>query len=443
MLSRFRFLTAPFGIIRGFITVPGVISLGGLLLAVVTLWLDRLIELADTGGNFSWLMLSNEAARQILSTVGSSAMAALSLVYSTVLVVFTLAAGTIAPRLLQRFSDDRTSHFAVGLLGATFLYCLMIMHAVDRGRVPEISMTVAMLLAVSSVIMLLVFVNNAARRVTIDEEIAAIGLQLDQHLDIATGQESKLLPEDVVRPDGPEFPIIAEGSGYVVRIRYEAMSGIAAAAGVFVDLSVLPGDFVIAGQRLGQVVGRYSQALEHKICRQVILDNSRTPAEDLRFSVNLLVEIGLRALSPGVNDTYTAIACVDRLSSSLRKVQLQQLATGVFTDAAGAARVVAPSLNAAVLVTVAFEPFRRAARGNILMTRHLVMALGRLGHGKDLPGEEAVREQLAMVCAETAVSAVLEDDKRMIERLVEAVLADQVGQPLPLSAGMEPAYLSA
>ena len=99
MLSRFRFLTAPFGIIRGFITVPGIISLGGLLLGVVTLWLDRLIELADAGGNFSWLVLSNEAARQILSTVGASAMAALSLVYSRDLVGFRHEAGEIAPRL--------------------------------------------------------------------------------------------------------------------------------------------------------------------------------------------------------------------------------------------------------------------------------------------------------------------------------------------------------
>jgi uncharacterized membrane protein len=435
MRSWFQALFAPFGIVRGFVTVPGLISLGGLLLALVTLWADRQIQLTYADRQFAWLIITNEGARQILSTVAASAMAALSLVYSTVLVVFTLAAGTIAPRLLQRFSADRTSQAAVGLLGASFLFCLMVMHAVEGERIPEISMTTAMVLAVLSVLMLLLFVNKAARRVTIDEEIAAIGQQLDKHLAIATQYGSNLMPDAVIRPDGPDFPIIAEGSGYVVRIGYEDLASIAAASDVFVDLDVLPGDYVIAGQQLGLAVGTFSQELAHDICCQIILDHARTPADDLRFSTDLLVEIGLRALSPGVNDTYTAIACADRLSSSLRAVQLQKLATGVFTGPDGAARLVVPNLSASALIQVAFGPFRRAARGNILMTRHLVMALGRLGQGEGLPGEDAIREQLALVAAETKASPVLDEDKRLVERLIETALKTQVGQPLPQVPG--------
>ena len=437
MRSRFRALIAPFGIVRGFVTVPGLISLGGLLLALLTLWLDRQIQLTYADRQFAWLIVTNEGARQILSTVAASAMAALSLVYSTVLVVFTLAAGNIAPRLLQRFSDDRTSQAAVGLLGAAFLFCLVVMHALEGERIPEISMTAAMLLAVLCVLMLLLFVNKAARRVTIDEEIAAIGQQLDKHLAIATNMGSGLEPDQVVRPGGPDFPIVAKGTGYVVRICHEELSDLAAGASVFVDLDVLPGDYVITGQPLGQAIGEVSPELADSICAQIILDEARTPADDLRFSVNLLVEIGLRALSPGVNDTYTAIACVDRLSSSLRAVQLNRLATGVFADADGAARLVTPGLTASALIAFAFGPFRRAARGNILMTRHLVMALGRLGQGQGLPGEDAIREELALVAAETAASTALAEDKRLIERLIEAALDSQVGQPLPHGAGAD------
>ncbi len=436
MILRLRAFTATFGVLRGFITVPGLISLGGLLLAVLTLAADHQLQLTYTDQQFSWLMLTNEAARQILSTVASSAMAALSLVYSTVLVVFTLAAGTIAPRLLQRFSEDRTSQVAVGLLGATFLFCLIIMHALEGNRIPEVSLTMAMLLAVMSVLMLLVFVNKAAKRVTIDEEVAAISHQLDDCLAHATAQGNGLSPDEVVRPDGDETAITARRSGYVVQVFFEELTAYAAEKGVFIDLFVVAGDYVIQDQPLGQIVGPGSSGLEDEALQWLIIDRSRTPTDDLRFSVRLLVEIGLRALSPGVNDTYTAVVCVDRLSSSLRQLRLGTLGTGVFEDENGAARLVAPMLSAGELITGTFGPFRWAARDNMLMIRRLVLALGRLGLGEQLPGEDAIREQLELIRAETATFEVLSNDKRQVEQLIDWVLANQVGRPLS-SVGMQ------
>jgi uncharacterized membrane protein len=333
MLNRLLQVLAKFRALRGFITVPGFISILGLVLAFLMLWLDLVADLYLDPGDLAWLSASPESGNLILSTVAGSAMAALSLVYSTVLVVFTLAAGTIAPRLLQRFSADRVSQVAVGLLGATFLYSLIVMRGLDEQSVPELSMTVAMLFAVMSVLMLLVFVNQAAKRVTVDEEIAAIARQLDEEIQEATSRGGSLDTDDLVWPAGSSFVLTARQSGYVDYVDHAAMSEKATPHQAFIDLDVMPGDYVMRGHKIARVLGARDTGLEEAVHKAIRLGSSRTPAGDLLFSVNLLVEIGLRALSPGLNDTYTAVTCIDRLSSSLMPLRESGIASGVHCDA--------------------------------------------------------------------------------------------------------------
>lgn len=433
MAHRFLYILSSLRVLRGFITVPGLISLWGMALAFFTLWLDQIIHLNGDRAFLTWMTVSPVAARLILSTVAGSSMAALSLVYSTVLVVFTLAAGNVAPRLLQRFSVDRVSQVAVGMLGATFLYSLIVMHALSGEVVPEISMTVAMVFAVSSVLMLLVFVNQAAKRVTVDEEIAAIARQLDGEISETIDRGGSLARENLVRPDGPGFVLTAAQSGYVDRIKFEELTGKAAKVHAFVDFAAMPGDYVMRGHRLAHIVGPESEWLKDVVRHSVLLGASRTPTGDLRFSINLLVEIALRALSPGVNDTFTAIACVDRLGSSLMPLRECGVAAGVYYDKSGAARVTVPTQEAGKLVTAAFDPLRRAASGNLLMIEHLVIALGRLGRGEEQFGEDEIRRQLDLIAKRIERSDLLDEDREMISSMIEAALAE-VGQPMASNA---------
>ena len=105
-----RIIRAPLRLLRGFITIPGGISLLGVALALAAAWFE------PEAGRYD-----EDATHTILSTLAAAAMTALSLIYSSVLIVFTLAAGNIAPRLLERFSQDRVNQIAVGALGALLL----------------------------------------------------------------------------------------------------------------------------------------------------------------------------------------------------------------------------------------------------------------------------------------------------------------------------------
>jgi len=118
------------------------------------------------------------------------------------------------------------------------------------------------------------------------------------------------------------------------------------------------------GERLATVHGDPDGTLDVAVRAAAPLVKTRTAEDDLRFSVSLLVEVALRALSPGVNDTFTAIACVDRLSASLTRARLRGLRTGGALDGAGRLRVVVPTIDAERLFAEAMPPLRRAARGN-------------------------------------------------------------------------------
>lgn len=420
---------ARFRLLSGFITVPGMISLFGFVLAIAVTWLDRtLVNMYPQ--TFSQFQIPPENVRPLLTAIAGSTMAALSLVYSSVLVVFTLAASTLGPRLLLRFSSDRTNQIAVGVLGSTFLYCVIALRNQPPNAPGELTVNVAVALAAASVVMLLFFVNSVARRVTIDEEVSRIGKTLDQELDRAIGQTNEIERAAVVRPSGPEITLISRNMGYVNRIGFKGIANAASQYNAFVDFTIIPGSFTVEGQRIGSVIGTGTEDLVPVIHNHMVFGERRTAADDLSFSINLLVEIGLRALSPAVNDTFTAIACADRLAASLLRGRRAGLQLGVYADEAGAARVTAPHLSTAELIETAFTPLRRAASDNMLMCKYLVNALGTLGHGTGLPGEEAVRHQLKLVLAEFEASHALEADKTAIRELVEHTLTNCVGQEL-------------
>ena len=162
------------GSVRGLITVPGALALTLWLSAFIALRLDRMLARSDAVELYRILQTDYETAVTILSTISGASITTLSLVYSLVLVVFTLAAGNIAPRLLRRFTGDRVNQVTAGLLGGTFLFSLTILHQTGPDTVPGVSIAIAFCLAVIAVLQLIFFVHTVSRSVTIDEEIAAM-----------------------------------------------------------------------------------------------------------------------------------------------------------------------------------------------------------------------------------------------------------------------------
>ena len=97
------------------------------------------------------------------------------------------------------------------------------------------------------------------------------------------------------------------------------------------------------------------------IRRAFVIGAERSPAQDLEYVLRQLVEIALRALSPGINDPFTAIAVVDRLGAALEDVLLRAMPPVVLRDDEGEVRVIANRSEGEGLIDTAFDQIRQAS----------------------------------------------------------------------------------
>ncbi|WP_417412880.1 DUF2254 domain-containing protein [Hoeflea sp.] len=362
--------------LNGLLGVPGAIAIGLWVLAFPMIWVDTQFTIIGDPLPF-WLAISEETARSLLSTIATAAITTLGMVYSIMLVVFTLAAGNIAPRLLQRFSRDRVNQITAGLLGGTFLYALTVLRASGPDLRPEFSITLAFLLAAASVMQVIHFVHSVSRSVTIDAEVAKISEQLEDQINallVKTGEGANELDEA-----GLGTRLLAQRSGYVTMLDEDALIRIAQKQDTSIAVRVAPGDFVLAGQTLA-VAGfdEDSEDAAAAVHSAIVLQSYRGAVNDIRFSVSILLEIALRALSPGVNDSFTAVACADRIAAALVKPVSKGLRGDVRCDDNGVARLKVPGLSLEDLLNMALHPLRQASRSNILMLDHIGVVLNSL-----------------------------------------------------------------
>ncbi|MEM5473116.1 DUF2254 domain-containing protein [Hoeflea sp. AS60] len=362
--------------LNGLLGVPGALAIFLWLLAVPLVWVDANFNIVGDPLPF-WLAISTDTARSLLSTIATAAITTLSMVYSIMLVVFTLAAGNIAPRLLQRFSRDRVNQITAGLLGGTFLYSLSVLRATGPNLHPEFSIATAFILAAISVLQVINFVHAVSRSVTIDAEVAKISEQLENQVNalvVETDADNEDFDEDKL-----ECVLKAQQSGYVTMLDEASLIQLAKEHDTAIAVKVAPGDFVLAGQTLA-VTGfdQNDKKALGVVTEAIILQAYRGAVDDIRFSIRILLEIALRALSPGVNDSFTAVACADRIAAALVKPVSEGLRGDVRSDDDGTPRLKVPGLSLGDLLNMTLHPLRQAARGNILMLDHLGVVLNSL-----------------------------------------------------------------
>ncbi|PLX37817.1 MAG: hypothetical protein C0606_06005 [Hyphomicrobiales bacterium] len=386
-----NFLTKPVFLL---LTVPAAIAVGIGLMPLPLVFLEKMV-FAST---WKALPLSTDidTARTLLSVIATGAMTALSLAYSLVLVVFTLAAGNIGPRLLKRFTGELVNQVTAGILGGTFLYSLLTIYFVRSDFVPRSAILGALMLAIVSVIQLIFFVRHVSESVSVDDEIAKISGRVTKLL----GRGASDAGEDISPDADFSHSITSTATGYVGRIDRASLVTLAAKSGIVVRLDVPPGTFVQSGDCLVRTSAETDQGTEEKILALIAIDPSRSDDQTVVFSINLLVEIALRALSPGTNDTFTALAVVDSLSKVFAEMEGRDREPAAEWDKDGDIRLVISGLTMKQLMGQAFHPLRRASRGNILMAQGFARALARLYVTESQQMRELVESHVDLLVAD-------------------------------------------
>ncbi|MHB8808670.1 MAG: DUF2254 domain-containing protein [Desulfobulbaceae bacterium] len=338
--------------------LPAVMAGGAMVLAFATVALDKSVtdwltlnwSLTFTGGA--------EGASSLLGAIAGSMITIAGVVFSMTLVALSLASSQLGPRLLGNFMRDTTTQMVLGTFVATFLYCLLVLRTIRRAEeiafVPHLSVTLGVLLAVVSVGVLIYFIHHVSVSIQANEIVARVGTELIEGIE-------RLFPETIGRgapriptepPDagfldrfGREArPIGSAGDGYLQFIDGDALLALAMQEDVVIRLERRPGHYVVAGRPLVLIWpgDRVTGQLMDRVNSAFALGNQRTSVQDIEFTVNQLVEIAVRALSPGVNDPFTAMTCVDHLGSALCRLAQRDLPSPYRHDTQDQLRVITP-----------------------------------------------------------------------------------------------------
>jgi uncharacterized membrane protein len=374
--------------------MPALMSLGAALLALVTLAIDaRLSDEVRSG--LTWIYGGGpEGARSLLSTVASSAITVAGTTFSITIAALSLASSQFGPRLLRTFVRDTGNQVVLGTFVATFLYCLLVVRTVrgleDTRVVPHLSVTVGVLLAIANLGVLIYFIHHVAMSIRADQVIAAVGHDLDgavEHLFpeqlgrglVAQRAGADTPPPPAAPPDAT--PVALDHDGYLQVLDVDTLMGLAAEHDLVVTLLRRPGDFIVADEPAALVwpAQHVDDEARRVIAGAFILGRERSAQQDVLFVVNQLVEVAARALSPGINDPFTAITCLDRLGAVLCRVVRRSLPDGRRYDEGGQLRVIAPPVRFDELVDAAFDQIRHYGRDNLVVMGRLLDTLARVG----------------------------------------------------------------
>jgi uncharacterized membrane protein len=218
--------------------------------------------------------------------------------------------------------------------------------------------------------------------------------------------------------------IYATRQGYIQDIDTDLALTLATRHDLVIRLVCKPGIFVEDGQLIAIVApaARVSSRVAANIAGSYRLGNARTPTQDVEYAVNQLVEVAVRAMSPAINDPFTAMTCLDHLGARLAVLAARPPTKAYLYDSNGRPRLLLDSISFAELLDTAFHMLRRAARDNTEVLFSLLQAIEVIGRPlcSDDYRAELLRH-IQLVEAESQASSSVAWDKERVGRRCAAL----------------------
>jgi len=391
---------------------------------------------------------SADGARQILTTLAAALITVVGVVFSIILVALTLTSTQFGPRMLRNFIRDRGTQWTLGTFVATFVYAMLDLVAIGPGNngdfVPDISITVVLGLTMLDVGILIYFIHHVATMIQLPQVIAGIAGDLAHAVDLevtyrnrtpyraipapAVGERHAFGPETAVlrgllESQGGDVP--APSSGYLQFVRRSALVRLAVEQDAVIRLHHRPGHFLVRGELFATVwPASAAPAIARRLSRSHITGSYRTLTQDVAFAVDQLVEIAIRALSPAVNDTFTALTCIDWLGESLYRIAADWDPDPVCRDENGLVRLITAPVSYDRLVERAHEKIRQASGGMPAVMIRQLDGLTKVTRATNHPGRRAAllrqAEMIHRLCVETVTEP---GDRADVERRYQGLLA--------------------
>lgn len=349
-----------------------------------------------------WLNTTHPGgARLLLSAIGGSMITVAGTVFSVTIAAVVYASGQYGPRLLSNFMSDRGNQVTLGTFIATYIYCLLVLRTIRSaeesgggiGFVPNVALLGGVVLALCSIAVLIFFIHHVPSKIHINSVIEDVGRQLLADIDRRFPRFIGVAPDtngdrppvpNVFARDAADAPAVrltsvaARDTGYIQLVDNAAILERATEHDLLLRLLYQPGDFVHVGRTLVEAwpAERCDDDTAHRLGQAFAIGSRRTATQDLRFLIDELVEIAARALSPGVNDPFTAVTCLDWMGAALSDLASRSLPSHLRVDDDGALRVIAHPVTFEALLDRSFGALAQYCAGDMVAALRYLRVLG-------------------------------------------------------------------
>ncbi|MEO8991995.1 MAG: DUF2254 domain-containing protein [Nitrosospira sp.] len=417
---------------------PSLIVAGSIALAISLVYVDTVIG-DDLLSEWPRLFGAGaEGSREMLSTIASSMMTVVGVTFSMTLVTLSLASSQYTSRVLGNFIRSPITQAALGIFAGIFTYCLIVLRVIRSGDevvfVPSIAVLVGVVLALVGIGILILFIHHIATSIqasniissVADETIDAMDEVFLRKLERVSDEEDEARLAHISTATDLEWHTVpGPKNGYIESVNYASLKDLAQKLNIVIKMNVGIGDFVVKNMALASIARQDPPDEEtvDRICAYYSIGNQRTIEQDPGFGIRQIVDVALKALSPGINDTTTAAICVDYLTTILCHLAPRDFPSRIYYEE-GKPRLIAAGPTFAILLETSFDQIRRSAKGNVTVMIRMLDALRTIATQTVMESRlEALLNQ-ALRVSELAHRSV-ESAHELME--IDARLADMAG----------------
>ena len=395
-----------------------------------------------------------DGSRSMLAAIAGSMITVAGVTFSITMVAVTQTSAQYSPRILRNFMRDRFNQAVLGTFVGIFAYCLVVLRTIREGGasefVPSLAVLVGVLLALVGVAVLIAFVHHIANTLQASEIVSRITRDTRKVIDRLFPDSLSDRPLDVQQLCFPGavasnawHPVPAPRTVYIQHYSREALAQLATDCDLLIRVTQPAGEFVVEGRPLAwfarhPLSGGGAPAMVWRrgdVARTAakiwVVGTHRTLDHDPAFGFRQLVDVALKALSPGVNDSTTALTCIDHLGALLIRLADRRIESGA-QDAEGRLRVITAEPGFEELLALAVDAIRQHARGNVAVLERLFLTLGGVASVVlESSRRRAVLRQVELVQAATADTLRPGHDLAHLDEVARRVRAEIAMAPMP------------
>lgn len=309
---------------------PALYSFLAVLLSVGFFYVDLLLVQQYREFIPDILLTNVELAQTIMGALAGALLTMTTFTFSTILVVLTMYSSQFSPRTLKNFVHDRLTWRVLGVFLGGFIYnTLSLLFMRDALYTHDVISTfVGIVIAFLCLSTFAYFIHHIATNVQVEKLIEELEEDTERIINTySEKQQQEIEIETKWKPDGFAETVMAKKDGYIQFLYFDKLVEYAVEHDLEVEILHGIGSYVHENTPLCRVYQRQQEDLDLR--RFITIGTERTTDQDLDFAIQKMVEVALRAISPGINDPNTANGIIIRIGRLLGK--LSHLETGAIT----------------------------------------------------------------------------------------------------------------